>query len=171
MAVSYLNRWATVAGTANQYRYDLGRRWEDIKKPRAVFIMLNPSTADGTDDDATVRRCVGFARSWGCGSLVVVNLFAYRATNPVDMKRVPDPVGPENDDFISGWVASRPGSGWDRMAVAAWGDHGIFRQRDLAVRRMLRDLGVPLFHLGLTAAGNPKHPVRLAGATPLTEWR
>ena len=81
------------------YRYSLWREW-DANAPRVAFVMLNPSRADANTDDPTLRRCLGFARSWGCGSIEVVNLFAYRASRPDILRVVLDPVGPENDRYL-----------------------------------------------------------------------
>ena len=77
------------------YRYSLTRVWDDVL-PMCIFVMLNPSTADADIDDPTIRRCINFAKREGCGSLMVVNLFAYRATSPADMKAAVDPIGSGN---------------------------------------------------------------------------
>ena len=81
------------------YRYSLWREW-DARAPAVAFVMLNPSTADAARDDPTIRRCASFARSWGYGSLEVVNLFAYRASEPKRLRQTPDPIGPANDDYL-----------------------------------------------------------------------
>lgn len=140
------------------YRYSLYRIW-DRKRPRIMFIGLNPSTADERHDDPTVRRCIGFARSWGYGSLVLVNLFAYRATNPKELKTVYDPVGPRNDVWISieKVMAER--------IVAAWGNYGTLFGRDKAVLATLDKV----YCLGVTKAGCPRHPLYVASDTPLQE--
>lgn len=90
---------SAIISPCGQYRYRLERAW-DRSFPAAVFVCLNPSIADATLDDPTLRKCVGFARRWGCGHLVLVNLFALRATDPREMKRHPSPVGPDNDRHI-----------------------------------------------------------------------
>ena len=90
---------AAVLSPCGAYRYLLTRRFGPGKK-LATFVMLNPSTADAERDDATIRKCVGFARSWGCAGLQVVNLFAFRATDPTDLRMADDPVGPENDVWL-----------------------------------------------------------------------
>lgn len=82
------------------YRYTLTRVWEE-ERPRVCFVMLNPSTADASQEDPTIRRCLSFARSWGYGSLEVVNLFAWRATKPTDIFSAPSPVGEENDHHLA----------------------------------------------------------------------
>lgn len=140
------------------YRYRLLRVWDD-SLPLCAFVMLNPSTADATSDDPTVRRCIGYARAWGCGSLVVVNLFAFRATSPDDMMAAADPVGPDNDRHIEA------ATGRCHHVVVAWGNHGSFKSRGAEVRFLLRHRR--LNHLGLTRTGQPKHPLYLrAGLLP-----
>jgi hypothetical protein len=119
------------------------------------FIMLNPSTATAGVDDPTIRRCIGYARAWGFGSLMVTNLFAYRATDPKDLKRATDPVGPENDEYI------RKTAQGSQLVVAAWGSHGVHQGRDAAVRRLFEEMGVPLMCLTTTKAGHPGHPLYL----------
>ena len=124
--------------------------------------MLNPSTADGRRDDPTIRRCVSFANREGCNELVVVNLFALRATDPSELKTHPAPVGAGNDGAILQAVRDAD------LVIAAWGAHGALGGR---ARHVLRLLGAHnLFCLGATADGHPRHPVRLHGDTPLTEY-
>lgn len=143
------------------YRYTLERHWGDAKP--AVFVMLNPSTADALTDDPTIRRCVSFAKREGCGGLIVVNLFALRATDPKALYAHPDPVGPENDSIV--YEAHYQGS----PVIAAWGVHGGFNGRDKRVLWLLEycDLMV----LGLTKDGHPRHPLYVPGDAPLTCWR
>lgn len=141
------------------YRYLLTRRWGD--GPPVLFVMLNPSTADAEFDDATARRCIGFASTWGYPAMEVVNLFALRAKDPLQLKLVRfDPVGPENTRYIRE-AARRAG-----VIVAAWGAHGQLFGRDLAVLDLLRERHA-VYCLGKTALGFPRHPVRLSRATPL----
>lgn len=139
-----------------QYRYLLTRRLMEGQGV-VVFVMLNPSTADGTVDDATIRRCIGFAGDWGYRELRVVNLFAWRATRPKDMLRAVDPVGPDGDAWIQ-----RTCQDADRV-VCAWGAHNamLVRWRATAVKKLLQDDGHVLHHLGLSAAGAPRHPLFL----------
>ncbi len=138
-----------------RYRYTLER---DLGGERhCTFIMLNPSTADALNDDPTIRRCIGFARSWGMGRLVVVNLFAYRATKPANMRREGYPVGEHNSEAIlSATKVSRETGG---LIVAAWGTHGGFRDRDREVMAELSIVGDTVVCLGVTAAGFPRHPL------------
>ena len=141
------------------YRYTLWRIWE--KTDYVMFIGLNPSTADETKDDPTIRRCIGFARDWGFGGLCMVNIFAYRATLPEKMKKVADPIGPMNDYYIA--LCSMR----SELNIAAWGVHGIHKGRD----EEIRDLLPSLCHLGLTKVGRPRHPLYLAKTTRPVPWR
>jgi hypothetical protein len=143
---------ATILGP---YRYTLWRVWS-AALPKVTFILLNPSTADATLDDPTVRRCVGFARAWGFGSLELVNLFAYRATHPYQLKTALDPVGPANDAAILQAVSSA------QLVVVGWGTHGRLYGRDRAVLRLLPD---SVCCLGATRDGFPRHPLYLKQAT------
>lgn len=130
-----------------RYRYRLWRRW-DRSRPVVAFVMLNPSTADARRDDPTIRRCIGFARAWGFGGVDVVNLFAYRATDPRDLLRVADPVGPRNWRHIQRAVLGAA------LVVAAWGAHPS------AARRV--PISLPRARcLGLTRTGQPRHPLYL----------
>lgn len=149
------------------YRYLLTRVWDDAL-PRALFVMLNPSTATEVQNDPTVERCERRARALGFGAFRVTNIFAFRATDPRAMRAVADPVGPENDAAIRGsldWA----GDPADRI-VCAWGTHGAHLGRGAAVERLLRESGRELHHLGLTAAGAPKHPLYIGYAQPLQRW-
>lgn len=160
-------RNATIEGP---FRYSLGRMWRSDGKI-AVFVMLNPSTADATVDDPTASRCMKWARSWGCAGVVVVNLFAWRGTFPVDLHRAirdgVDVVGPRNDTFIraAAMVAGRTGG----PVVAAWGTHGgRYPQRVAQAVRALH--GGQLSALGTTKAGHPVHPLARVKMTGLTRW-
>jgi len=143
------------------YRYVLERRWSDTG-PAAVFIMLNPSTADAAADDPTIRRCLASARREKCAALRVVNLFAMRATDPAALHTHPDPVGPDNDSVLT-WA-----TGFDGPAIAAWGAHGTLHGRTTAVIRLLQHRA--LLCLRMTQAGQPRHPLYVAGAAPLLPW-
>ena len=152
-----------VFSPARTHRYVLLRVW-DAALPRIVFLMLNPSTADAFVNDPTVRRCLGFARRNGYGSLVVVNLFALRATNPAELRTHPDPIGEHNNQFIVSYCAT--GS----TVVAAWGVHGTLGDRWIEVTEILASAGVGMKCLGTTKAGQPRHPLYVPGATPLADW-
>ena len=134
------------------YRYDLTRVW-DASGPKALFVMLNPSTATEFQNDPTVERCERRARALGFGAFRVTNIFAYRATDPKVMRKVADPIGPAND------VAIANGAAWASRIICAWGGHGTHMDRGQTVERLLRANAKPLWHLGLTQSGQPKHPL------------
>lgn len=151
-----VNFRAAQFSACRNYRYALWRGWaERVEPPQAgayaMFVGLNPSTADETLDDPTIRRCVGFAQDWGYQGLCMVNLFAWRATQPADMLAQNDPVGPENDAVLLELAANAG------IVVAAWGVHGTHVSRDEAVKRLLPRL----HYLLLTKAGHPGHPLYL----------
>lgn len=132
------------------------------------FIMLNPSTADAAVDDLTVRRCKGFARACQADELFVVNLFAYRATDPADMRRAADPVGPDNRDHVCDVArAVRDACG---PVICAWGVGGDYLDQDLAVMTWLADLDITPFCLGVSKDGHPLHPSRLPSTAELTPF-
>ena len=141
-----------VYAPCESYRYLLTRIW-DAAGRKALFIMLNPSTATEVQNDPTVERCERRARALGFGGFRVVNIFAYRATDPRDMRAQVDPVGPENDAAIAQSLA------WADQVICAWGSHGDHLGRGAAVAQLLRAAGGPLYHLGLTKSGQPKHPL------------
>jgi hypothetical protein len=153
------------------YRYVLWRRWDQTKRA-LVVIGLNPSTATHEVDDPTIRRCMGFARSWGFGGLVMINLFAFRATDPAKLRGVaPEPsgrhgsVGLRNDAHLRWWTREANGAG---LVLAAWGTHGAFLQRGSSVARMLASKGVALHCLAVTKDGHPIHPLyQPASAQPV----
>jgi len=156
--MTWLRGTATLSAD-RAYRYLLTRRWDD--GPAMTWIMLNPSTADASEDDPTIRRCVGFARREGCGAIQVVNLFALRAADPRELLASPDPVGPGNDGFL----LARPLAA---CIVAAWGTHGSLRGRSAEVRAML--VGVRLLCLGVTSIGEPRHPLYVRADAPLVPF-
>jgi hypothetical protein len=146
-----------VLSACGRYRYLLTRRWSDL--PVLVFIMLNPSTADGLVDDATIRSCMRLARKLGRGGIVVVNLFALRSTDPLGLKGDPDPIGPRNDEVIRKVVEFSD-------VVVAWGSHrkiaGMVEARSAAV---LTELFKPVasetavFCFGRNGDEQPRHPL------------
>ncbi len=142
-----------------------------LGRPKSVlFVMLNPSTADGDQDDPTIRRCVGFARAWGYDRVEVVNLFAYRATDPdalLALNHDDDPVGPDNGSTIRDLIRSRGeffGSGVDKV-VCAWGNLGGYLGQDETVLGWLGD--APRFALKLSKDGHPGHPLYLPASSLL----
>lgn len=130
------------------YRYWLRRLWDE-SLPCCAFIMLNPSTADASNDDPTIRRCIGFAKMWGYGGLNVYNLFALRATDPRELRKSSDPIGPDNDAHLSQIPQ-------DAMIVAAWGSWGDYLHRAFDVHKQFKGR---LWCLGLTKGGHPRHPL------------
>lgn len=152
---SGIDTGAIISGCGT-YRYKLWRTW-DSGAPTCNFLMLNPSTADHRIDDPTIRRCVGYARSWGHGGIVVTNLFSLRSTDPTALKSAPDPIGPENDGHVVE-AASK-----SALVVAAWGAHGSYRGRSRAVVALLSCRGIAMHCLTRTAAGEPGHPLFLKG--------
>lgn len=157
----------TIFSPCRKYRYTLWRDWQfdlfqatdsDQLRRRTQyvqFIGLNPSTADETKDDPTIRRCIGFAKAWGYGALCMTNMFAFRATDPAVMKQQENPVGEHNHSTLLK-CASKAG-----IVIAAWGTHGTFRNHDLNVKQWMSSIGVQLYHLGLSKDGHPKHPLYL----------
>lgn len=136
------------------YRYVLSRQWPH-GQGRAVFILLNPSTADANRDDPTIRRCMGFAHDWGYARLEVLNLFAYRATKPDDLRRALQPEGPSNRRYLRRAVKDAD------LVLLAWGIHGSWRHQNEEVLTLLRKAGSRPTCLGRTAEGHPKHVLYL----------
>lgn len=146
------------------YRYWLLRSWLRTG-PRVLWVMLNPSTADASIDDPTIKRVVSFSTSWGFGSSAVVNLFALRATKPEQIYQSVDPIGPMNTAHIIAALLQAD------MVVAAWGAHGPFAARDKAVMRLLdRFWRKPVHCLGTTKDGCPLHPLYVKGDRELVRY-
>lgn len=167
-------RLSAVISDDQAYRYALVRRWHfpglmDLEHSRAplTVIMLNPSTADGDVDDPTIRRCVGFARALDLAGLLVVNLYAWRATKPYDLWRADDPVGPHGDKFILEAAARTVELG--SPLVAAWGA-GARQDRVDHVLGLVEQAGATLTALGVTATGAPRHPLYLPAAARPARW-
>ncbi|MFY0638676.1 MAG: DUF1643 domain-containing protein [Maricaulis maris] len=144
---------ATLSGD-ERYRYVLWRVWNP-DQPSLLWVMLNPSTADASDDDPTIRRCMGFSAHLGYGGLRVVNLFAWRATDPRDLGLADDPVGPDNDRHIEA-EARKSGK-----VIVAWGSATQGAGRDVQVLRILRRSRRQVFALSTTSTGHPGHPLYL----------
>lgn len=143
------------------YRYNLSRQWGS--GPVCTFVMLNPSTADADQDDPTIRRCLAFARREKCESLLVVNLFAFRATNPKNLSLALDPVGPENDGEIKKAFNLARENDWP--IIAAWGSNKFADERAKRVAQW-----GPLSCLGVTKHGHPRHPLYLHAESRLSEF-
>jgi len=151
------------------YRYELARWWNPMPSGRVpmsdVWIMLNPSTADATEDDPTIRRCISFSQGWGSDGLRVVNLFALRSTDPGVLEHHDDPIGRHNDHAIRQAVHLARDSGG--RVIAGWGAHPFAVSRAHDVARMLYS---SLECLGLTKTGAPRHPLYVKGTTEPTPW-
>lgn len=152
------------------YRYTLTERWSD--DPLVQFIGLNPSTADETQDDPTIRRCKNFARSWKCGGIVMTNLFAFRSTDPAGLLTATKPIGEDgcyitvgNHEFTSRndfhlWVTAKR----VKIVIACWGTQGGHLYRNVKVKQLIP----MMFCLAKTKDGHPQHPLYLkASLTPI----
>jgi hypothetical protein len=146
-----------------RWRTLLWRRWNRAA-PVANFLMLNPSTADEAQLDPSCTRARVYAERWGFGGLIVTNLFAWRATDPGDMKSVADPVGHGNDDAII--AAAREAS----LLVCAWGNHGTYLGRSVRVVAFLRRARIDLHVLKMNGGGEPAHPLYLRGSLRPQLW-
>ena len=149
----------TIFSPCQKYRYTLWRRW--APGPVVQFVGLNPSTADETNNDPTVRRCIDFAKRWNAGALCMTNIFAWRDTDPEKMKRAVDPVGPDNDR----WLLAVAEVAAER--VAAWGNHGKHLDRSVHVKWLFAGANRPLHCLRLTGTGQPCHPLYLPATCTL----
>ncbi len=145
---------ATISA-CGRYRYRLWRIWDE-SKPYCLFLMLNPSTADDIDNDATVERCQRRAAAMGYGGLHVANLFAWRSTDPSVLASVADPIGPDNDKTILA-VAKAAG-----IVIYGWGKDGAIQRRGAAVLALLAAAGVQPYALKCNLDGSPKHPLYVA---------
>ena len=133
-----------------------------------LFIMCNPSTADEYQSDPTITRCKGYAKDWGYRSLTICNIFAYRSTDASVLSRVPDPIGPANNDHI---LAAAQ---WADRIILAWSEEGRLQGRGKAVGNMLTSLGMgwKMFVLKLNQSGEPSHPLYLrADLEPKPFWK
>ena len=152
-----------VVSEDGKYRYQLWRIWDD-SKPLVMFLMLNPSTADGEEDDPTIRRCIGYAKSWGCGGFYVGNLCSYRSTDPKTLLKVPDPIG-ANSKHIAEMVKKTA------LVVCAWGNSDIVKKLFSGMETMILDvLNAKAYYLELSKDGTPKHPLYLKKELEPTWW-
>lgn len=142
-------RSATVSA-CGQYRYSLRREWSNGGRI-VLFIMLNPSTADAEVDDPTIRRCIALAKRWNFDALEVVNLFAWRATDPRQLSKCANPIGEGNNEAIMK-AAER-----SSQIVCAWGANAYAKPMALRVKALLNHL--PLWAIKMNADGSPKHPL------------
>ena len=147
-----------------RWRYLLWRRWDEAK-PVANFLMLNPSTADEVQLDPSCTRARNYAARWGFGGLLITNIFAWRATDPEEMKAVRDPVGRGNDAAIL--RAAREAA----IVVCAWGNHGAHRERGSNVLQFLKKNSVQVSYLRINkTTGHPAHPLYLPGTLKPLRW-
>jgi hypothetical protein len=149
-------------GTQHIYRYKL-LRTIDMNKPKICFIGLNPSTADISYDDNTVRRCINWSRRNKYGQMVMLNIFAYRSTNPKGLLTVQDPIGQWNNEWIKNECKDA------NTIVAAWGNWGKLHSRSLHVLELLKDKRIMCF--STTLQGQPKHPLYIPSDSPLIVYR
>ena len=156
MSVRPWNTAANGALIAGDYRYLLWRRWSTSRRI-CNFVMLNPSTADETENDPTIRRCMAFAKSWGYGVLVVTNLFAHRATEPKDMLAASDPVGPENGSIVDEVMDYATHN--DGLIVAAWGNKGSHMDQAEWFKGRAEMMDAPVRCFEISKKGQPKHPL------------
>ena len=159
-------RSSAVFSRCGLYRYALTRNWGEagLRGRRVCFVMLNPSTADHRRNDPTIARCENRARDMGATGFRIVNLFAFRATDPRELRATPDPVGPGNDADI------RRAARWADQVICAWGMHGGLHDRGREVRDLLHRQGIALLHLGLTRGGAPRHPLYLPRHRQAIPW-
>tara|TARA_Y100000589_G_scaffold173269_2_gene164498 strand:- start:1033 stop:1494 length:462 start_codon:yes stop_codon:yes gene_type:complete len=141
------------------YRYALWRIWDE-SLDSVLFIGLNPSKADESYNDPTIRRCINFTKKWGYGGLCMANLFAYRATEPKTMMIADDPIGPVNDQILFDLVSKA------KIVVAAWGNHGSFMGRSVQISRSILNLRC----LRINKSGEPAHPLYLNESTRLITY-
>ena len=146
---------SATADIRGPYRYSLTRVWDAVL-PVVTFVLLNPSTADAVQLDPTMRRCVGFAKREGYGGMVIVNLYAFRATDPKVMLAASDPVGPENDRVLAAVTGT---------VIAGWGANAKPARVAQAARLL-----PPLHALAVTKAGHPQHPLYVPSHAALIEW-
>lgn len=159
---------SAVLSDCGKYRYRLERHGLSGAGALA-WIMVNPSTADATEDDATIRKVIGFSNRLGAGWAIVGNVFAYRATDVREVGTIADPHGPDNEAHLRRIMQDA------ERVIVAWGPVAklpkVLRKRYQRVCRIADELGRPLHCLGTAQDGHPRHPLMLAYDTPLTEWK
>ncbi len=148
-----------------RYRYLLRRVW-DHGKPRALFVMLNPSTADATVDDPTIRSCVRLTKGLGYGSFEVINLFSLRATDPMNLAKAGVPlIGPKQEGISFSAIERCD------IPICAWGAHPIARDNSSFLLGHIRSYRPAVFCFGRTKDGAPRHPLYIKTGTPLEVYR
>jgi hypothetical protein len=159
----YLENDAVISD-CGQYRYLLRRVWDHVK-PRALFVMLNPSTADAKVDDPTIRSCVRLARGLGYGSIEVVNVFGWRATNPDELPKQADPMGPMNERIVAAAVARCD------VVICAWGANAMAAGKTQYLCDRILSYRPAAYCLGKTKSGAPRHPLYVKSGTALETYR
>lgn len=149
-----------------RYRYELGEFWDD-SRPFDAWLLCNPSTADATQDDPTVRKVRGFAKRHGRGGWVIVNAFALRSTDPGELLKQPTREGPRNREFVTRWTDAAVMSG--AFVIVGWGA-ALPKALRPDARAFATNIDQNLWCLGTTGEGQPRHPLMLAYATPLERW-
>lgn len=162
---------SAIISDCGRYRYRLDRDQAPAGRSygrRLAFIIVNPSTADAVENDATIRKCLGFARVHDFPRLTVGNLFAWRATDVRELKQATDPVGPNNDDYLRQIIED------SQAVIFAWGPLGkqpaLLRNRWRSVAAMVREADCEPLCLGVAKDGHPKHPLMLPYDSPLVPW-
>lgn len=150
--------------SCGQYRYTLFRRWSTDPIRRVLFVMYNPSTADADLDDPTIRRCIGFAKRFGYNAMEVVNLYAYRSTDPKKLLEVSDPFGPCNYNEVN--FAAQEAN----LVICAWGNNKILNNTDKKIIELLRVHHPTLYCLKQNKDGSPAHPLYLSSQSELIQF-
>jgi hypothetical protein len=167
-AVKMYPRGAAIISADGRYRYRLERHGLS-GSGSVAWIMVNPSTADATADDPTIRKVIGFSERMGAGWAIVGNKFAWRATDVRDLRSVSDPVGPGNDEHLSNIMSEAA------TVIVAWGPLSklppVLKRRWYKVARIADRVGARLMCFGTAQDGHPRHPLMLAYDTPLVEWK
>lgn len=163
MSYLFLERDAVISD-CGKYRYLLRRAW-DHDKPRCLYVMLNPSRADAEVDDATIRSCTRLAKGFGYGSFEVVNLYGLRATDPSELAKADDPIGPRNADVGDAAINRCD------IVICAWGALLGHRVRAHNMKAWVRGWKPAAYCLGVTKSGAPKHPLYIKSGTPLEVFR
>lgn len=159
-------RSGAIISPCGTYRYHLWRRWDECL-PTMVWVMLNPSTADASEDDPTIRRCIGFAKREGCGGISVRNVFALRATDPSELAKHPDPFGPENEEHLG----HARNVSLMTILVLGWGAKLTAPRLRSYYQRAAVSLVCQKAHcFGTTKDGDPRHPLYLKGDAPMVPW-
>jgi hypothetical protein len=156
-----------VMSACELYRYELGHRWAEGGS-LDVFAACNPSKATKDETDHTATKTIGFSKHWGSSGRILINACALRSTDPDELLRAVDPVGPENDNAITR-VLARPDIA---RVVVCWGDAlpRELRKHAAQLLWLITGAGKLPLHFGFTSSGEPRHPARIAYDTPLQAW-